>query len=388
MRSRYFFLLGAALALLLLAACSPAGAGSPIGKGAETPVIPTPYENQIPVPPAAVAAQQALAAQLGIPIDQIQIREIEQVQWPNACLGAAQPDEMCAMVIVDGFRIVMDVDGEVFTFHTNMDGSQLRMAQPGGPLGENPVPLAVERARQLLSEQLGIALNQVEVISAIPTQWPDSCLGVQNPDTACAEVITPGFRVVLQAEGQEYIFHTDQVGGAVIQAPAAMVEIIGTVLSWQHTEDNVCRMLEVGPEGVIFGPCDGSMDQADLPAGRLEELGELLGLYASFNAETPTGTVMLNSQGEQDASQAEQRSVAEWARPVYQEVEAGRSGAAWGMAFAWHREGGIAGFCDDLFVNLKWLGHAHHLPRRSAGSGAWPLETGAVGAALCLGRPV
>ncbi len=40
--------------------------------------------------------------------------------------------------------------------------------------------------------------------------------------------------------------------------------------------------------------------------------------------------------------------IAEWARIVVQEAAMGRSGASWGLAFAWHREGGIAGFCDDL----------------------------------------
>jgi hypothetical protein len=39
--------------------------------------------------------------------------------------------------------------------------------------------------------------------------WPDSCLGVYRTDEPCAEVITPGFRVLLSAQGHLYEFHTD-----------------------------------------------------------------------------------------------------------------------------------------------------------------------------------
>jgi hypothetical protein len=42
--------------------------------------------------------------------------------------------------------------------------------------------------------------------------------------------------------------------------------------------------------------------------------------------------------------------IAEWARQVRLEAERGQSDASWGLALAWHREGGIAGFCDDLTV--------------------------------------
>jgi hypothetical protein len=44
--------------------------------------------------------------------------------------------------------------------------------------------------------------------------------------------------------------------------------------------------------------------------------------------------------------------IAEWARLVAQEAAFGRGGASWGFVLSWHREGGIAGFCDDLSVYI------------------------------------
>ena len=42
--------------------------------------------------------------------------------------------------------------------------------------------------------------------------------------------------------------------------------------------------------------------------------------------------------------------MAAWAQIVADETQAGRSSAAAGLVLGWHREGGLAGFCDDLSV--------------------------------------
>lgn len=64
-------------------------------------------------------------------------------------------------------------------------------------------------ARAHLAERLGIPAEQISVHAIRSVEWPDSCLGSPNLDQVCAEVITPGFRVVLLAGNREYIYHTD-----------------------------------------------------------------------------------------------------------------------------------------------------------------------------------
>jgi hypothetical protein len=81
---------------------------------------------------------------------------------------------------------------------------------------------------------------------------------------------------------------------------------------------------------------------------RETELADFIATYAPFEAETEAGIVTFNGTGSTVATADEQRMIAEWARQAAIEAQAGRSGASWGLAFAWHREGGIAGFCDDL----------------------------------------
>lgn len=60
-----------------------------------------------------------------------------------------------------------------------------------------------------LMARLDLEADAITVLSAERVDWPDSCLGIDKRDIACAEVITPGFRIILEASGQKYEYHTD-----------------------------------------------------------------------------------------------------------------------------------------------------------------------------------
>jgi len=81
---------------------------------------------------------------------------------------------------------------------------------------------AVESAAvQTLAETLGVSADTISVVSSEAVEWPDSCLGVSDPEVMCASVITPGFLVLLEADGQSYELHTNEDGSVVVQANAA-----------------------------------------------------------------------------------------------------------------------------------------------------------------------
>jgi hypothetical protein len=71
---------------------------------------------------------------------------------------------------------------------------------------------AVQEAQNFLSESLGVDVTQVQVVKVEDMEWPDACLGLPSGDEACAQVITPGFRITLEVNGQTYILHTDESG--------------------------------------------------------------------------------------------------------------------------------------------------------------------------------
>lgn len=87
-----------------------------------------------------------------------------------------------------------------------------------GTLSDVP-PQAVMEAATWLSQELGVSVEDIEIVEFEQVEWPDACLGVPQEGQACAQVITPGFRVSLEVNGQSYELRSDQEGKLIIQAP-------------------------------------------------------------------------------------------------------------------------------------------------------------------------
>lgn len=81
------------------------------------------------------------------------------------------------------------------------------------PVAEQPE--AVDAAKAALSQELGLPVDQIETVSFGRVEWPNACLGLERGGEACAQVITPGYEVILRAEGQEYIYRTSLTGDVV-----------------------------------------------------------------------------------------------------------------------------------------------------------------------------
>ena len=150
------------------------------------------------------------------------------------------------------------------------------------------------------------------------------------------------------------------VSACVPPAPAAPQEVVETIttgnwLIWQ-SNDSPCETAAFSPESLSYGECGKALisvpTQTTSHAERLSEYSEL---YTSFGAETPAGSLIFKGTGELIPTDAEKRALAEWAKLMFETAQVGRAGAAWGLAFAWHREGGIGGFCDDVSVYLTGL---------------------------------
>lgn len=93
-----------------------------------------------------------------------------------------------------------------------------------GAAGPTPTPTAeqpqqipvVDEARAALSGFLGVDPESVEVVKVEDMEWPTSALGCPAPDTAYLQVITPGYRVTLEAGGTTYQIHTDREGQTIV----------------------------------------------------------------------------------------------------------------------------------------------------------------------------
>jgi hypothetical protein len=77
---------------------------------------------------------------------------------------------------------------------------------------EKMIALAVED----LSTRRSLDLKQIHVISVESVKWPDAALGCPRPGEAYAEQAEAGYRIVLEANGQNYIYHTDRAGRIIL----------------------------------------------------------------------------------------------------------------------------------------------------------------------------
>jgi len=116
---------------LLLAACSAATKLPTAQATAQPQVLPT----STPLPAGeeqgagtnavAIQAREALSALLKVDVSFVTVSTVEAVQWASTCLGVEIPGQTCAMHAVDGYRVLLEADGQRYEYHTNVDGSVL-----------------------------------------------------------------------------------------------------------------------------------------------------------------------------------------------------------------------------------------------------------------------
>jgi hypothetical protein len=80
-----------------------------------------------PYPPAVAVAIERLASELDVDPARIEVQSFDPVDWPDACLGQPQADEVCAEAVTPGWRLVLRFEGNVHEAHTDQLGTQIRI---------------------------------------------------------------------------------------------------------------------------------------------------------------------------------------------------------------------------------------------------------------------
>ncbi len=73
-----------------------------------------------------------------------------------------------------------------------------------------------------LAKNLGITPDKIKLVSTEAVDWPDSCLGVQTEGIMCSQVVTPGFKVTLEANAKTVEYHTNQDASVIVPATVAL----------------------------------------------------------------------------------------------------------------------------------------------------------------------
>ncbi len=300
---------------------TPPPAATPAAEPTGTPST-EPTHIPVDIPPEQRAAVAAAIQALGLPADQVKLVSIEAVDWPDGCLGVRQIGMMCVKGPVPGFRIVLEANGKQYEFHTNLDASVVTPSN--GPAVEVPEAIT-SNVEAALAAALSVPTGDIQLVSTQIVEWPDSCLGVAKQGIMCAQMVTPGYLVVLEANGQQYEYHTN--GNASVVEPASVA------LSWQRTGGiaGYADSLIVFRSGEIHaawnGAPGGGKDArlADLSQAQQAQLQGWLARYGNVtvNHQDPATasdqmavSLTLIGDGSTQPSAAEQQALLDWAEGV------------------------------------------------------------------------
>jgi len=319
-----------AILIMVVTACAPEVAATE-----EAPSIteeatsvdeqPTPTHIPVDLTPAQRGALNALMEQLNLTADKITLVSTEAVTWPNGCLGIVRMGVMCTQNEVPGFKIVLEASGQQYEFHTNQDGGVVMLAE--GALDSAAVEEVVIKQ---LAANLGLQESDISVVSSTTIEFNDACMGVAMEGLMCAQVVTPGHIIVLEANGVQYEYHTSADGSRVQPATLAMVwkregGIAGfcdtmTVFRSGEVYTTQCRPQAEGRMGTFANLL--SSDQQKQFMDWMMQFGE-----EKLDASDPKGvadrmvvTLDLFGTGQKQLTKANQQALFEFAQNLYQKV--------------------------------------------------------------------
>ncbi len=84
----------------------------------------------------------------------------------------------------------------------------------------------VARAVSDLSQRLGVAEDDIQVVGVEAVEWSDSSLGCPAEGMDYAQVITPGYEITLRVDEKEYSYHSDEGRFMLLCAEDGTVEIL------------------------------------------------------------------------------------------------------------------------------------------------------------------
>ncbi len=107
------------LAGLVLAACSGNQSNA-----VATQVNPA-LKDALP-PDVALNVQNQISESLGVPVENMQLQNVEKMDWPNACLGLPQGNEACAETVTSGWLLTFNINNQVYKYRVDSTGTIIR----------------------------------------------------------------------------------------------------------------------------------------------------------------------------------------------------------------------------------------------------------------------
>jgi|SRR3989338_952922 len=114
-----------------------------------------------------------------------------------------------------GYRIFKTKS--IYTLLNSVPKSEVSFTSPSPSTNKTQGALAAE-ARADLAIQSGIKELDISTVSVESVNWSDSSLGCPMPGTAYAQVITPGYKIILKINDKIYTYHASSTNVVLCQS--------------------------------------------------------------------------------------------------------------------------------------------------------------------------
>jgi len=195
---------------------------------------------------------------------------------------------------------------------------------------QSPADPAEETVIEQLAANLGLQKSDISVVSSEEMEFGDACLDVAMEGVLCAQVVTPGHIIILEAKGVQYEYHTSEDGSRVQPATLALIwkregGIAGfcdtlTVFRSGEVYTSQCKAQSEGRTGTLVDLLS-SREQAQF-TDWIADFGEV-----DLDASDPKGvsdrmviTLSLFGAGNKQPTKPEQQALFEFAQDLYQKL--------------------------------------------------------------------
>jgi len=117
--------------------------------------------------PLAELAAFDLAARESVPVDEIQLLDLQPVEWPDASIGCPAVGTDYAQVLTPGFEITLLAEGTQYTYHTDQ-GEFVVLCLDDGPQPQLVIP--IQPGERIMD---GIPWMPVDPVPTLPASGDD-----------------------------------------------------------------------------------------------------------------------------------------------------------------------------------------------------------------------
>jgi hypothetical protein len=161
----------------------------------------------------AMLAIDTLAAELGVPREQIELDTVRAVEWRDSSLGCPKPGVAYLDVVKAGHKVTLRVDRQIYVVHEA--GNKAFVCRQNKALGGITPQRELEFGPQLvaaradLARRLGLRDSEIRFLASEGRTFPDASLGCPEPGQMYAQSQVNGWVLTFGVRDRTYTYHTD-----------------------------------------------------------------------------------------------------------------------------------------------------------------------------------